>query len=326
MHHTKLTSNSQADYFMNNNKPKTIQIYLPKGNPRGLRIAEMTTNIVRLIEIPRIYIDDFLVMSEANQVGLYFLIGDADRGKKPKLYIGQTGELKRRLGQHSTKNFWTRAFVMLSTNNSITQTHTSYMENKAIELAVEVGRYDIQNGNKGNRPYTTAPLQADCEDLFATLDILLSTLGQPIFDSHNVPNGLHDKINQNKTITSIVAKIEQKAPAHSLNLELGPMLFYCEMQRTAAKGYYDDGSFVVLAGSLIRKYHSPTLRKSILSLRNSLISKKILISIDDDTYRLTENQLFTSPSSAGQMVTGRSTNGWTEWKNAAGQTLSSIYR
>ena len=41
---------------------KTIQIYLPKGNPRGLRLAEMTTRTVRLIEIPRIHIDDFFAI------------------------------------------------------------------------------------------------------------------------------------------------------------------------------------------------------------------------------------------------------------------------
>ena len=74
---------------------KTIQIYLPKGNPRGLRLAEMTTRTVRLIEIPRIHIDDFFAMPEANQVGLYFLVSDTDSIDKPLLYIGQTGDLKR---------------------------------------------------------------------------------------------------------------------------------------------------------------------------------------------------------------------------------------
>lgn len=304
-----------------NNKPKTIQIYLPKGNPRGLRIAEMTTNIVRLIEIPRIHIDDFFAMSDANQVGLYFLIGDTDVIDKPRLYIGQTGELKRRLGQHVTKEFWTRAFVMLSTNNSMTQTHTLYMEHKAIATAIEVGRYDIQNGNTGNKPYTTAPLQADCEELFDTLDILLSTLGQPVFESLNI----NDKIvNSNKPLPIADTKT-------SLNIEIPiiepkPMLFYCKIQGTAAKGYYNDDGFVVLAGSIIRKYYSSTLPKSILLLRNNLVSNRKLISIDDEAYTLMENQLFKSPSGAGQMVTGRSTNGWTEWKNDKGQTLDSVYR
>ena len=33
--------------------PQTIQIYLPKGNPRGLRIAEIINRTVRLFEVPR---------------------------------------------------------------------------------------------------------------------------------------------------------------------------------------------------------------------------------------------------------------------------------
>ncbi len=310
MHHTKLTSNSQADYFMNN-KPKTIQIYLPKGNPRRLRIAEMTTNIVRLIEIPRIYIDDFLVMSESNQVGLYFLIGDADKGKKPKLYIGQTGELKRWLGQHSTKDFWTRAFVMLSTNNSITQTHTSYMENKAIELAIEVGRYDIQNGNKGNRPYTTAPLQADCEDLFATLDILLSTLGQPIFESLSISNDTHIQIVS-----------DTKESFSKPNLEL----FYFKTKEASATGYYDENGFVVLAGSLILERNAPSIAKVIVDIKQNLIINSVLKKVNLNVYELTENQRFKTPSEGSQLVAGCSNNGWKVWKNKDGQTLDSIYR
>ena len=33
--------------------PKTIQIFLPGGDPRGLRVAEITTRIVQVIEVPR---------------------------------------------------------------------------------------------------------------------------------------------------------------------------------------------------------------------------------------------------------------------------------
>ena len=64
---------------------KTIQIYLPAGNPRGLRVAEMANRTVRLIEVPRIHIVDFLNMPDAKQVGLYFLIGDTDSTDKPLL-------------------------------------------------------------------------------------------------------------------------------------------------------------------------------------------------------------------------------------------------
>lgn len=36
-----------------NAHPQTIQIFLPSGDPQGIRVAEITTRIVRVIEVPR---------------------------------------------------------------------------------------------------------------------------------------------------------------------------------------------------------------------------------------------------------------------------------
>lgn len=301
---------------------KTIQIYLPTGNPRGLRVAEMTTRTVRLIEVPRIHIADFLSMPDAKQVGLYFLIGDTDSTDKPLLYIGQTGDLTQRLkSHHNGKDFWTRVFVMLSTNNTITQTHALYMEHKAIQIATDVGRYDLQNGNNGSKPHTPAPLQADCEELFHTLDILLSTLGQPVFEAIGIetPN--------NKAYQPLIldtCQSPQDTPAVVPDKQ--PMLFYCKAKDCDAQGYYDNDGFVLLKGSLFRKRHTPSLGKWAVNKTRELLVNGKLVEHNNDSYRLTEDQLFKTPSGAAQAVTGRPTNGWVEWKNDSGQTLSDIYR
>lgn len=301
---------------------KTIQIYLPKGNPRGLRLAEMTTRTVRLIEIPRIHIDDFFAMPDASQVGLYFLIGETESTDKPLLYIGQTGDLKRRLNQHDDKDFWTRAFVMLSTNNTMTQTHALYMEHKAIATATEVGRYEIKNGNTGNKPHTPDPLKADCEELFYTLNVLLSTLGQPIFESLSIKER-NSFTNQSSSGIGI--------PLIS-NVEISPIddsqptLFYYIAKDSDAKGYYDDDGFVILAGSLIRQEQAVSAPPFVTKLKESLLSSGKLVAVDNKSYKLTENQIFKTPSGASSLVSGRSTNGWIEWKNEAGETLDSIYR
>ena len=304
---------------------KTIQIYLPKGNPRGLRLAEMTTRTVRLIEIPRIHIDDFFAMPDANQVGLYFLIGDTDSIDKPLLYIGQTGDLKTRLNQHHKKDFWTRAFVMLSTNNSMTQTHALYMEHKAIATALDVGRYELKNGNSGNKPHTPDPLKADCEELFHTLDVLLSTLGQPIFESLAIHDSFYsNKTDAHKLTTSIGVKVERAAEVSPIKPV--PVLFYYKVKDGDAQGYYDDDGFVILAGSLIRQKQTPSAPPFVTRLKENLLGSGKLIAVNDKSYKLTENQIFKTPSGASALVSGRSTNGWAEWKNAAGQTLDSVYR
>lgn len=307
---------------MNSSTPsaKTIQIYLPKGNPRGLRLAEMTTRTVRLIEIPRIHISDFFAMPEANQVGLYFLIGETESTDKPLLYVGQTGDLKRRLSQHDDKDFWTRAFVMLSTNNTMTQTHALYMEHKAIATAIEVGRYEIKNGNNGNLPHTPDPLKADCEELFYTLDVLLSTLGQPIFESINIKN---INIDEDKSSTMLAPSNEK---IKTLNIDSQPMLFHFKTKGALAKGYYDDDGFVVLAGSLILKRNTPSIAKVIVKIKEHLLTKGALKEVNNNVYELTENYLFKTPSEGSQLVAGCSNNGWSVWKNREGKTLSEIYR
>lgn len=47
---------------------KTIQIFLPSGDPRGIRIAEITTRIVQAVEIPRALLPSFISMPESEQV------------------------------------------------------------------------------------------------------------------------------------------------------------------------------------------------------------------------------------------------------------------
>ena len=84
-----------------NPTPKTIQIFLPGGDPRGIRIAEITTRIVQVIEVPRSLLQDFVKMPESNQVALYFLFGEAEDPTETKVYIGQTGDLRARLTSHN---------------------------------------------------------------------------------------------------------------------------------------------------------------------------------------------------------------------------------
>lgn len=52
-------------------RPRTIQIFLPTGDPRGIQVAALTTSIVQVIEVPRPLLSDFLQMPESRQVGVY---------------------------------------------------------------------------------------------------------------------------------------------------------------------------------------------------------------------------------------------------------------
>jgi len=280
-------------------RPQTIQIFLPSGDPRGMRVAEITTRIVRVIEVPRSQLAEFIKMPEAEQVGVYFLVGELSEAGLPRIYIGQSGSVGTRLVQHNQgKDFWNRALVVISLTNSMTQTHALFLEWFAIAEATKAGRYSLENGNTGSQPYTPAPLQADCHEIHETAATLLATLGQPIFEPlANAP-----------TATGVRE------------------LFYCKGSGADGVGEYTNEGFVVLKGSRGRLENVPSIQgTSNERLRNQLVTEGILAA-QNGSLVFTRDHLFSSPSMAAMAVMGRSANGWVEWKATNGQTLDELKR
>ncbi len=268
-----------------------------------MRVAEITTRIVRVIEVPRSQLADFLKMPEAQQVGVYFLMGELSEAGLPRTYIGQSGSVGKRLEQHhQNKDFWNRAFVVISLTNSLTQTHALFLEWLAIAEATKAGRYGLENGNTGSQPYTPAPLQADCHEIHETAATLLATLGQPIFEP----------------LTS--------APTAKGIVEL----FYCKGSGADGVGEYTTEGFVVHKGSKGRAEIVPSIQgTSHERMRSQLITEGVLTEIAGSAGSLlvfTRDHLFSSPSTAAMAVMGRSANGWVEWKTASGKTLDEVKR
>jgi hypothetical protein len=280
-------------------RPKTIQIYLPGGDPRGIRVAEITTRIVQVIEVPRSLLADFLKMPEANQVAVYFLVGEDEQGGDPRVYAGQTGDVVARLSSHNKdKDFWERALVVVSRTNSLTQTHALFLEWNSLQAIRSAKRFTDENGNKGTRPFTPAPLEADCLEIFETAHALIATLGYPLFDA-------------------VAQGATSNEPGES---------FFCTASGGNGRGLYTPDGFVVLKGSRGRKEMVPSLAGTTSgNIRLSLIDNGIL-QAEGDMLVFTADHLFRTPSGAAIALLGRTANGWLEWKNEQGQTLDALKR
>ena len=264
-----------------------------------MRIAEITTRIVRVIEIPRSQLIEFVKMPEAQQVGVYFLIGELSKTGLPRVYIGQSGNVGNRLVQHNqSKDFWNRALVVISLTNSMTQTHALFLEWFAIQQATQAARYSLENGNTGARPHTPAPLEADCHEIHETAATLLATLGQPIFEP----------------LTNASTSWGQRE------------LFYCRGSGAEGVGEYTTEGFVVLKGSRGRRENVTSIQgTSHERFRDQLLTEGIM-TLRDGMCVFTRDHLFSSPSMAALAVMGRSANGWLEWKNPQGRTLDEVKR
>lgn len=278
--------------------PKTIQIFLPTGDPRGLRIAELTTSIVRVFEVPRSQLAIFLEMPEAQQVGVYYLVGDGETDEQPRLYIGQTGGLGARLTQHNTKlDFWNRALAVVSLTNSLTQTHAGFLEWLSIQEAGQAGRYRLENGNTGSRPYTPAPLEADCREIFTITRTLVATLGFPLFE-----------------------------PLRTVTPTKERLLYSCTASSTNATGEYTADGFIVLKGSKARlKLVDSVIGTALERSRQKLIDDGVLVE-QGGMLVFTRDYAFGSPSMAAAIVTARTANGWVTWVAPDGRTLDEVER
>lgn len=290
--------------------PQTIQIFLPLGDPQSLRIASVTTRIVSLIEIPRAQLDVFLERPEAGQVGIYFLFGEDDQTEQSKAYIGQTGKLGARLKQHNEgKDFWNRAVVAVSLTANLTLTHAYFLEAMSLERANAAGRYVLDNRTVGTSPHTPAYMEAECRELFETINILLTTLGYPIFEP---------------TLKRAVQDTRQAGD------ETGPeegKMFFCQAEGVEGRGYYTEEGMVVLKGSYGRRASQgfDTYSPGYAAKRQTAIEEGFL-KWEQDRLVLTRDMIFKNPSPAASFLLGRSANGWTEWKDGQGRTLSHCVR
>ena len=281
-------------------RPQTIQIFLPAGDPRGMRVAEITTRIIRVVEVPRSQLGEFIKTPEAQQVGVYFLLGELSEAGLPRVHIGQSGSICNRLVQHNqSKDFWNRVMVVISLTNSMTQTHALFLEWLAISEASKAGRYTLENGNAGARPYTPAPLEADCQEIHETAATLLATLGQPIFEP----------------LTNAPAFPNEEKE-----------FFYCKGSGADGVGEYTTEGFVVLKGSRGRVENVASIQgTSNERFRNQLITEGVMAT-KDGMLAFTRDHLFASPSMAAMTLMGRSANGWVEWKSPQGKTLNEVKR
>lgn len=275
---------------------KTIQIYCPTGEPRGVRIAEITTRIVQAVVVPRAKIEEAISRSELAGVGLYFLFGESEAGGLPVAYIGEADDCCVRLKQHNkNKDFWNIAVAIVSRTGSFTKAHGKLLEWIAIDKATIAGRYQLDNGNAGGEPNVPEWMQADVAEVFETAEVLLNTLGFPIFE-----------------------------PAANRSAE-ADAVFFCKRGGADARGVYNEEGFVVLKGSLARRETTTSSHDTVEPKREELIGSGVLVAVKEG-YRFERDMAFSSPSAAAAIVSGSSANGWVEWRNAKGQTLDKVYR
>jgi len=276
---------------------KTITILLVDGEPNGLKIAELSSWVGQAIVVPRNKLKDIKQRSDCNKPAVYFLVGKENE----TAYIGEAENLWSRLTTHdSSKDFWSTAIAFVSKDKSLTKTHVKYLESQCIKIALQVKRYDLENGAKSALPSLSESDIAEMEEFLSNLRLLLTAVGYPILQE----------------ITS-KEQVNTSDP-----------LFTCGGKKAMASGRRTNEGFVVYKDSTATTQFSNSNTVAERNKKNidKLISNGYLEKKDDDHYIFIKDYVFNSPSAASGIILGNFINGWKEWKTKDGKTLEEVYR
>lgn len=276
-------------------KNTIIEILIPSNGPNGLRIVKLAGWIGRAFVVPRTEIKEIKSLKEANFPAVYFLFGEEK--EKPIVYIGQTDNFDRRINQQTTdKDYWNTALVFTGE----TEINVQYLERVCIESAKEADRYEIKNstGTPGRNVSDFQKITND--DFFEKIKFVSSLLGYPLF---------------------------QETPKEK---QAAVVYYFEDVKNKDASGkgtILSSGEFVVFKGSKARIEEKPSfVGYSGSLLRKRLEKEGVLKRINEKSFIFTQDYVFNRPSGAGDVVMGRSTNGWTGWKDEKGNTLDENLR
>lgn len=278
---------------MNETRGYSVRLFLPSGEPEGLRLIEKSNWTGLGLVFPRARFTEVRQRSELKRAGVYVLWGPGEEGGLPRVYVGEGDAVLPRLEQHAKqKDFWTHAVIFTSKDQNLNKAHVQYLEARLVAMAIEAKRAELDNGNVPQMPALSEADAADAEGFLVDLLLCLPLVGVTVFER---------------------AKAN---PTKSREL-------FLSAKGIKACGVDGADGFVVRAGSQAVKAEAPSIHSYLSHLRQSLLAQGVLVP-DATGYRLTQDYAFNSPSTAAGVLLGRSANGRIEWKDANGRTLKDI--
>lgn len=279
----------------------TIRVFLVDGTPQGLRVVDRPGWTGSCLAFSRSEYAEARGRPEVRRTGVYILLGPDEQGpRESRVYIGEADEVRTRLDAHQKeKDFWTDAFVLTTTDESLNKAHARYIEARLIGIAAAADNAKLDNGTAPPSPRLSEPETADMEGFLENALMLMPLLGVDVFD---------------KTPASDAVVAEGQP--------LLPRLFLKTLL-TDAQGQDDPRGFLVFEGGLARR-EARLMGGGYERLRQRLIDDGLLVPDGTEQLRLTRSFVFDSPSAAASVLSGGSKNGRTEWRNAAGRTLKQI--
>lgn len=179
-------------------EPFTIRIFVPDGDPEGLRIVDRMNWTGCGTTFPRRIWRKVRGRDQFQQPGVYILIGTKEEDELPTVYVGRAEKMKHRIDNHeSEKDFWDQAIVFTSNASSLNQAHAMWLEHELIQRASEAQQCNLDNSNIAQKVSLSPAEEADSAVFLKEILQILPLLGVHAFEHRGVISAKISELQQN---------------------------------------------------------------------------------------------------------------------------------
>lgn len=293
MHFSQFVDRLELEERVTTERSFSLRIFVLGGDLEGLRSVDKSNWNGRGVVCARSVFVRAKSRPEFNRTGVYILSGPGEEGSLPRVYIGEGDPTRPRLEDHyGNKDFWTTLYLFTSKDEYLNKAHIQYLEARLLTIAADAKRCEIDNANRPALPSMSEADAAEAEGFLREILVCFPVLGLYVFDKPSAPSSAR-------------------------------RMLFIKGKGIQAKGYEASEGFVVLAKSQAVTETVPSVQRFVIDLRDSLTKSNVLAR-EADAYRFTQDYVFDSPSTAADVVLGRSANGRQEWKDTEGRSLKEL--
>lgn len=197
------------------NDPFTIRIFVPDGDPEGVRIVDRLNWTGVGIAFPRAKWPETKQRHEFAKAGVYVLSGyrEGTSDDLPTIYVGKAARnVRSRIDSHFTsKDFWDTGVVFVSPRGDLNAAHVDWLEYALVEQARQANRCHLENGNAPQESGLSEAEKADTRAFLKEILLILPLLGIHSFEK---PKAVESPQQAMPAVPKSVARDAIIVPAH----------------------------------------------------------------------------------------------------------------
>lgn len=279
---------------------RVVKIFITGQDPRSLRTVELDNWTGVAITGQPEFFKKALEAEVLARSCVYLLIKSGADDDLPEIYVGESDDFSQRYTNGRFPIEFDTFLIFTSKDDNLTRAHVKWLEEKLWSiLKGNNGKVVVANANKPTSSNLPRADIATMQTYLGNMIYVLEALGYDLFS-------VQERMS--------VAHLKQPDEVRSYTPNVVIDLYATLPNKPDDRAYlrYEDGSYVLKAGSLVNGKITDSLPANVRKLREQLIQDGSLVD-RGDRLELTRDLPFSKPSPASALTKGRSSTGYRDW-------------